>query len=348
MTSASSAPVVSPVGGRLESLRLARTRMALLVAACAGLTATAAAMYPRLATVVFALLLGLVFTVGICLPLPRTLLIGLPAAITFALIGFGLTVLERDPGAIVAGLSATTESHALREPGVWGPVVAGAAFLGAVSVGATWASAGLAMTSRVRATPPPELVPRGEVGGGRERAERELAWAAQEGRLLTLGLIGIDAPADGGEEAGARDSIMEQLDETVEMVMAEAGALCDYGTWERLVILPDVWAEDFREAAVHLTRVARQRVRLPVRAALISFPRDGSRAANPLDYLERALEVCRAGRTSVSVGRPRMRHLTPPGGAADIPGGGDDQQNGSDQVPGLTPCPGDSGREGAA
>ena len=39
----------------------------------------------------------------------------------------------------------------------------------------------------------------------------------------------------------------------------------------------------------------------------------GSRASNPVDYLERALEVCRAGRTSVSVGRPRVRGMTPNG-----------------------------------
>jgi hypothetical protein len=106
---------------------------------------------------------------------------------------------------------------------------------------------------------------------------------------------------------------MSRLDSVLRNGLPGDDLLCEYGPWERLLILPDVWAEDFRETAAHIVKAARQQVNRQVRVALITFPVDGQRTADPLDYLERALEVCRAGRTSVSVGRPRVRPLTPEG-----------------------------------
>jgi hypothetical protein len=126
-----------------------------------------------------------------------------------------------------------------------------------------------------------------------------------------MGLIGVDAPADYELEPGEREEVMGQLDELLGGGLASPEALSEYGPWERLVVLPDVWAEDFREQAANLVKTARQRIGRPVRVALITFPLDGPGATEPFEYLERALEVCRAGRSSVSVGRPRLRHLTP-------------------------------------
>jgi hypothetical protein len=147
---------------------------------------------------------------------------------------------------------------------------------------------------------------------GRERAEWVLEEAGRDGRLVTLGLLGVDAPAeDEAPPPEERIEAMRQLDEVLREGLPSQDMLCEYGPWEKLLVLPDLWAEDFRDTAGQLVKVARQRVRRPVRVALISFPRDGSRASNPVDYLERALEVCRAGRTSVSVGRPRVGSMTP-------------------------------------
>jgi len=142
--------------------------------------------------------------------------------------------------------------------------------------------------------------------------------------MVTLGLVGIDAPGDDdaeetdalplpGKGEESRLEAMGRLDSVLRNGLPGDDLLCEYGPWERLLILPDVWAEDFRETAAQLVKAARQQVNRQVRVALITFPVDGQRAADPLDYLERALEVCRAGRTSVSVGRPRVRPLTPQG-----------------------------------
>ena len=281
--------------------------MMLLVAAFACLTAAGLASYPVLAATVFALLLGLVVTVGLCVPVPRALLLALPVALVFVLVALALSMLERDPDSVAAGVAATMASPVLRDATVWAPVLLGGSLLLAASLGAAWCSAGL--PGATRATPPARAgrPPLPSSAGGRELAERELAAAAAEGRLLTLGLLGVDE----GDELAVSPAHLLRLDEVLTPALVGIGTLCDYGPRERLVILPELWAEDFRETAVQLCRVARQRVGLPVRMALVSFPRDGSRAGSPVDYLERALEVCRAGRTMVSVGRPRLSHLTP-------------------------------------
>ena len=145
---------------------------------------------------------------------------------------------------------------------------------------------------------------------GRARAQWLLAEARRGRRLVTLGLVGVDVPADWEMEPGERERVMSELDEVLGATFGEAGAVSEHGPWERLLVLPDVWAEDFRETAHGLVRTARQRVGRQVRVALTTFPLDGPPGVEPVEYLERSLEVCRAGRTSVSVGRPRLRRVT--------------------------------------
>lgn len=284
--------------------------MVLLVGSFACLTAIGIAAYPAPASAAFALLLGLAVAVGLCLPASRTPFVCLPAGLAFVLISLDLSVLGGHPAAAAGGLAAATAGGTLYEPGKWAPILVGAGMFQAAALVAAWSSAALRALPAELPTSAGRAARAADATVGRERAERELAAAAAEEKLVTLGLIGVDSPEDEDEEAANWPDVMRDLDEAVLKTLDGAGALCEYGPRERLVILPGIWAEDFRDAAVHISRVARQRILLPVRVALISFPRDGSRATNPVDYLERALEVCRAGKTSVSVGRPRLRRLT--------------------------------------
>src|SRR5207245_11162881 len=100
-------------------------------------------------------------------------------------------------------------------------------------------------------------------------------------RLATRGRIGVDAPAEFGLEPGEREGIMGQLDEVLSSRLPGDDVLSEYGPWERLLVLPDVWAEDYRDQAANLVRMARQRVRRQVCVALITFPLDGPGDAEP-------------------------------------------------------------------
>jgi hypothetical protein len=304
----------------MERLLAPRTRIMILTACCSGLAALAVASYPGPAAVLFCLLCGAVVAVALRASRPLATLACLVAGLCFVVARLGSWVFQADPGSVLGGPGATLFSGALREPGAWASSLSGAGLLLASSLLAGWCSEGLGVQPPRRAAVAlPVVRPRGQVAG-RARAEWELARAAGEQRLVTLGLIGVDAPAEGEERAHERAKIMSELDEVVLTSMPSLDTLCEYGAWERLVVLPEVWAEDYRDAAVHLSKTARQRIRRQVRVALITFPMDGSRASNPVDYLERALEVCRASRTSVSVGRPRLRQITAAGsGDVELP-----------------------------
>lgn len=271
-----------------------RTRVMLLVAGGALLCALGSATCPAPAAILLTLLYGAVVSVSLRCPRRVAIPASALAALAFAVMQLRMTSGGGDQQAMLGGL------------------------LVASCVLAAWCSralgsrTGTAPAVRLHMSPTrPEL-------SSRERAEWALAEADREGRLVTLGLLGVDAPAD--EELGPEERVeaMRQLDEVLREGLPGQDILSDYGPWERLLVLPDLWAEDFRGTADQLVKAARQRLKRQVRVALISFPRDGSRAGNPVDYLERALEVCRAGRTLVSVGRPRVRNMTPNAGGERV------------------------------
>lgn len=298
-----------------EGLEALRMRVMLLVAGGALAAVAGAATSPSAAAVLLAVLDALVVLVSLCAPQRAALSVSLLAATSFVPLRLLSSTSAVDGGATLGGLMRAMSSPASFDEAVWASALLGAGTLLASSALALWCAEAL-RSSTAAASPAPALgsaapAPRGGEVVGRARADWLLAEARSGRRLVTLGLIGVDAPAEYELEPGEREAVMEQFDETLRSGLPTGEALSEYGPWERLLVLPDVWAEDFREQAGHLVKTARQRIGRPVRVALITFPLDGPGATEPFEYLERALEVCRAGRSSVSVGRPRIRRMTP-------------------------------------
>jgi hypothetical protein len=292
----------------------------LLVAGGALAAVAGAATSPSAAAVLLAVLDALVVLVSLCAPQRAALSVSLLAATSFVSLRLLTSPSAVDGGATLGGLMRAMSSPALFDEAAWASALLGAGTLLASSALALWCAEALRSStgaaSPALGSPAPALgsaapAPRGGEVVGRARADWLLAEARSGRRLVTLGLIGVDAPAEYELEPGEREAVMEQFDETLRSGLPGGEALSEYGPWERLLVLPDVWAEDFREQAGNLVKTARQRIGRPVRVALITFPLDGPGATEPFEYLERALEVCRAGRSSVSVGRPRIRRMTP-------------------------------------
>jgi hypothetical protein len=267
-----------------------RTRVTLVAASGALAVLAVAAGCPTPAAVLLAVLEALVVVASLRTPQRVALAVSLLAPLTF-----------------VCFRLATS----LPDEAAWASALLGAGSLLASSALALWCADALAAPPAAAPPGPEPAAARGSGAVGPARADWMLAEARRGRRLVTMGLVGVDAPADYELEPGEREAVMGQLDEMLSGGLAAPEALSEYGPWERLVVLPDVWAEDVREQAANLVKTARQRIRRPVRVALITFPLDGPGASEPFEYLERALEVCRAGRSSVSVGRPRLRNLTP-------------------------------------
>ena len=290
-----------------------RIRVMLLVAGGALAAVAGAATSPSAAAVLLAVLDALVVMVSLCAPQRAALSVSLLAATSFVSLRLLTSPTAVDGGATLGGLMHALSSPASFDEAAWASALLGAGTLLASSALALWCAE--ALRSSTGAAPPAHgsaaPAPRGGEVVGRARADWLLAEARSGRRLVTLGLIGVDAPAEYEVEPGEREAVMEQFDETLRSGLPGGEALSEYGPWERLLVLPDVWAEDFREQAGNLVKTARQRIGRPVRVALITFPLDGPGASEPFEYLERALEVCRAGRSSVSVGRPRIRRMTP-------------------------------------
>jgi hypothetical protein len=308
----------------VPGLSASRTRVMLLVVCGPLLGALGIATCPPPVAILLVLLYGSVVAVGLRAPQWITVAAGLAAALAFAAVRLRLAGIQSDPMLVPAAAPGSIDGVAFADAGLWASAVLGAWSLALSAVLALWCSRGLPTRKADQPALKLSLAGRSAPPVGRDRAQWVLAEAARGGRMVTLGLVGIDAPGDDdaeetdalplpGKGEESRLEAMSRLDGVLRNRLPGDDLLCEYGPWERLLILPDVWAEDFRETAAQLVKAARQQVNRQVRVALITFPVDGQRAADPLDYLERALEVCRAGRTSVSVGRPRVRPLTPQG-----------------------------------
>lgn len=295
-------------GRKLTAARPGLLRRRVTVLAAGGVVAAAAGVAgcPAAAAVLLAGLDAVVVVVSLRAPQRIAVSASLLAAAGFISIRLASSPAAIEGGPFLGALAGPT----LLDAGAWASALLGAGVLLATSALALWCAEALAASCLAAPVARPEPAGGGKQAPGNARAEWLLAEARRGHRLVTLGLVGVDAPAEYELEPGEREAAMGQLDE---MLRAGLGneSLSEYGPWERLVVLPDVWAEDVREQAASLVRSARQRIHRPVRVALITFPLDGPGAAEPLQYLERALEVCRAGRSSVSVGRPRIRRMTP-------------------------------------
>jgi hypothetical protein len=292
----------------LAALEPARTRVMLLVALAAAAAALSVRVYPAALAALFCLLLGAACTLPLRIPAPKAMAAGVAAAITLGLGRLVASGLALDP-ATGAGAG-------------WTATAAGALLLLACSLVALWASRALARPlpswAGRRAQNPtggePAILHR---EAGRERLEWELARAADYRRPLALCLLGLDRnPREEEPTAGPSDleGRMGRIDQLLLHELGRFEVAAEHGTAERLLILPEVWADGYAETAGELCARAGGRVGRTVRAALVTFPFDGTGRDDLVADLELALEGCRAGDALVNVG-PAGRLAT---GVADF------------------------------
>jgi hypothetical protein len=140
---------------------------------------------------------------------------------------------------------------------------------------------------------------------GLERTEWELARASEYRRPFTLCLLGLDPGQDGkGEEqdqSGLEDG-MRRIDQLLLRELTRFEAAAEHSPRERLLVLPEVWADGYAEAANELCGLLGGRVGRTVRAALVTFPFDGTKVEGLITDLELALDRCRADDALVAVG----------------------------------------------
>jgi hypothetical protein len=188
---------------------------------------------------------------------------------------------------------------------------------------AIWMSGALARPPSSWAGRRPQSVAGGEAvilrrEAGRERLEWELARAADYRRPLVLCLLGLDRHT-GSEQPAADPSELEarmlRIDQLLLRELGRFEVAAEHGAGERLLILPEIWADGYVETAGELCARAGGRVGRTVRASLVTFPFDGTRTDGLLADLELGLERCRAGDGLVNVG-PAAGGVT--GGVADF------------------------------
>lgn len=279
-----------------------RTRVMLLVAAACTSAALVAQLCPGALAALFCLLLA----AGCTVPLRTSNRVGLLAALGTAvtLVAAGLALVSLDPhGPGLDGLSA------------WVGARAGSLLCGALVAGCSLLSL---WTSRALSRPPLAWA------GGRtrthktllgaptvqrredalERLDWELARAGEYRRPLTLCLLGLDPAAGDGEAADAARlaGAMGRVDQLLLQELSRFELASEHGPAERLVVVPELWADGFAEDAARLCALASGRVSRTARAALVTFPFDGTRAETLIADLESALARCRAGDALLAIG----------------------------------------------
>jgi hypothetical protein len=280
----------------LAVLEPVRTRVVLLVALTSASAALSARVYAGPLAALFCLLLGAACTLPLRLPTRQALAGTLAAAVALCagrLVASGL------------GLDAGTGSTA-----VWTATAAGVLLLGACSLVSLWTSRALARPSTAWTARRPQKVVAGEPAilrreAGWDRAEWELSRAADYRRPLTLCLLGLDrnaGEAEPGADPSGLDGRMRRVDQLLLRELGRFETAAEHGPSERLLILPETWADGYAETAGELCARAGGRVGRTVRAALLTFPFDGIRTDGLLADLELALERCRTGDALVSVG----------------------------------------------
>jgi len=265
-----------------------RTQAVALVAWAAGAGALASALYPVLAAALFAFLTGLVMVATLRSTLRRGLAAGAIAAVPFA---FAERTLDAISGA------AGHEGVAY--------LLLGVALLLGSAVVADAASAAIGRLPAGGAGREPEPGWREGMGvsdrdAGLRRADWELARAAEYQREVTLALVGLDVPP-GADGAAARVDLMQRLDGMALESVTRFDVVCEYGLYERLMVLPEESASSVGEGASRLCAVASERLGRTVRMALASFPAHGSTLRALLTELEIDLAACRANGVAVQV-----------------------------------------------
>lgn len=273
--------------------------MATLAWTCGGAALTSVVLPPP-AGALGALLIGAASLLGLRAPALAAMRVAVLTAAMLACASIALAISREDPGAALDGLAAALRSPALRDPGTWLPALVSAVLVLGAAPLASWAAAGLA-ASASGATRFAAKQPRSGPVPARPRplvlsqVEAELARSAEELRDLSLALLGVDS-------AGEADPTpaMRLLDEAVASSLTASDSVCEYGPTERLVVLPDVAAPALRAGAAQLCVAGAELVGRPVRAALATFPADGSTFRHLLDRLELDLAACRAQGTTIA------------------------------------------------
>jgi hypothetical protein len=303
----------SPASRRhgLPTLERPRTRVMLLLALLGLAAATGTLVLPLPLAGLFCLMLTATASLSLRGPALGSLLAALAATLALALMRLMGLVLEADPesflgGSGLAGLDRLLGSPALRYPGVWAATLETAALLLAPSLLAIWTSPVLARPAPRELAPSRLVKTKGHplaAEAGLELAGWELQRAARYRRRVTLALIGIDGAQEAAHtRAAPLSSWMAQLDQLLLRDLSRFETVAEHRLDDRLLVLPEVWADSYAAEAGRLCQLASQRIGRPVRAALASFPIDGSTVEELLGSLETALEACRAGGTEVSAG----------------------------------------------
>jgi hypothetical protein len=296
------------VGTLLVALLPARTRLMLLLGLFGAAGVAAVQLYPAPVAVLFCLLTAAACTLSLRLPTLAALLV---AALSTAALATGRLASLLVQASPVAGRTGSTSAAALvaaafSDATPWPGVLLGAVLM---------AGSSLLALSVSRALARPVLAPSrrrrgGDLESGEEvlardagltRAEWEVARAAQYRRQVTFCLLGLDRP-EGEQEPSAPESVMRRVDQFLAGRLSRFDAVAEHRPGERLLLLPEVWADGFAEEAERICHLAGHRAGRPVRGALVTFPFDGTRAGDLLAELELALERCRSGNLLVSVG----------------------------------------------
>jgi hypothetical protein len=283
----------------LALLEPVRTRAMLLVAAACISAALASQLYPGPLALLFCLLLAAGCTAA------------LRASTRLALVSAIGTVV-----AFVSGALATSSvgTHAAGPDGtspgagaVPGLLLCAILLLGC-SLLSLWTSAGVARAPlawaggrhRKALLEAPAVLRQDAV---LERLDWELGRAGEYRRPLTLCLLGIDPPsAEGDVDASRLEGAMRRVDQLLLQELSRFEVVSEHGPLERLLILPELWADGFADDAARVCALATGRVRRTARAALVTFPFDGTRAETLLADLEASLARCRAGDALLAVG----------------------------------------------
>jgi uncharacterized SAM-binding protein YcdF (DUF218 family) len=294
------------VGTLRAALLPARTRLMLLLGLFGAGAVAAVQLYPAPVAVLFCLLMAATCTLPLRVPALPSLLVAALSTAALAVGRLASMLLQANPG--VDGTGSTTApaplAAALTDVSARPGLLLGAVILACSSLLALSLSRALARPVRAPSSRRGESDSRPAVlslDSGLTKAEWELARAAHYRRQVTLCLVGLDRP-QGEEEPPAQESVMLRVDQFLVGQLSRFEAVAEHRPGERLLLLPEVWADGFVEEAERLCHLAGQRAGRPVRAALVTFPFHGTRAGDLLSELELALERSRSGNLLVSVG----------------------------------------------
>jgi hypothetical protein len=269
---------------------------------------TAVQLYPAPVAILFCLLTAAACALSLRVRALPALLVAALSMIALAIGRLTSLLLQAGTGPGRTGSSETALlAPALSDPAPWPGLLLGAVLMAGCSL--------LALSvSRALARPAPALSrrrrgPEVESGqavltrdAGLARAEWEVARAAHYRRQVTFGLVGLDR-SEGDQEPPDPESVTGRVDQLLAgQLLSRFEVVAEHRPGEWLLLLPEVWADGFAEETKRICRLSGQRAGRPVRGALVTFPRDGTRVGDLLAELELALERCRTDNLLVGIG----------------------------------------------